>query len=464
MVSTSLLGQAITWFITIFVARMLTPEDYGLVALSGLFTVFANIVCQMGLGAAVIQSESVTENEQQSLYCFSLLMGICMLIIGWTVAAPLMTMLFDEPKLTGLVRFSSLVFLFSSAKSMPRNLMIKNMQFDKIAKIEMFSRILTSITVLIAVIQGAGVWALAAQWVLFELFLFLFFFFAVPIIPQFKSSFSDIKPLLIFGMHLMIRMILTQFYSMCDSAIIGKLGSQSFLGGYNFAKQLTNIPFDKIIGLINRVLFPYFSQNKNELEKLRQWTILSAQLQILLVLPFFIFLFYCANEAVTILLGANWLIAVFPLKVLCVANVFRIAESYNTNLLTALGKTYEQVKYVIAMSIAIILGMLGINAIFGITNSIFVWVVFYPALTFVLSSYTLKMINLRAIVLLKEIRTILFSIAILLIGLQVMDLLVTGPVWFTLVIKIVTGVTLYCSTLAITDLKRTKELVGMIFQ
>ncbi len=463
MVSTSLLGQSITWVITIFVARMLTPEAYGLIALTGLFTVFANIVCEMGLGAAVIQSDRVTREQQQTLYCFSLLMGICMFVLGWTVAAPLMAIVFAEPRLTGLVQFSSLVFLFSSAKSMPRNLMIKDMQFDKIAKIEMACRVLTSTTVLIAVLQGAGVWALAAQWVLFELFLFSFFFYSVPIIPQIKSPFSEIKPLLVFGCHLMVRTILTQFYNMCDSAIIGKLGSQSFLGGYNFAKQLTNIPFDKIIGLVNRVLFPYFSKEKEDLEKLRYWTILSAQLQILIVLPFFVFLFYCAHEIVTILLGNNWLIAIFPLKILCIANIFRIAESYNTNLLTALGKTLEQVKYVIAMSFSIILGMLGINAIFGITNSIFVWVVIYPALTFVLSSYTLKMINLSSIVLLKEIRTILFSIAILIAGLQLMDLLITGPVWFTLIIKIFLGFTLYCSALAILDLKKVKGLIAMIF-
>ncbi len=462
MVGTSLLGQGITWVITIFVARMLTPEDYGLVALSGLFTVFANIVCEMGLGAAVIQSDSVTGEEQQSLYCFSLLMGLCMFIIGWNVAAPLMVLIFDEPRLKGLVQFSSLVFLFSSAKSMPRTLMIKEMRFDKIAKIEMACRILTSFVVLIAVVQGAGVWALAAQWILFELFLFIFFFSSVPVIPCFKVSFSKIKPLLIFGMHLMVRTIFTQFYNMCDSAIIGKLGSQSFLGGYNFAKQLTNIPFDKIIGLINRVLFPFFSKNKGETEKLRHWTILSAQLQLLIVVPFYIFLFYCGHEVVTVLLGENWLIAVFPLKILSAANIFRVAESYNTNLLTALGKTAEQVKYVMAMSLAIIAGMLAIYFVFGITSSILVWVIFYPVLTMVLSLYTLKMIDLSGGVLLKETSTILYSIVALLVGLQVMDLLLSGTVWFTLVVKILVGGGLYCSALAILDLQRIKKLVAMI--
>src|SRR5512142_2793451 len=106
---TSLLGQVISWSVTIIVARLLTPEDYGLVALSGIFTVFAQSVAEMGISAAVIQRKDVTTTQIRALYSFSLLTGAGMSIVGVMIAAPVMARIFSEPRLTGLVRFASLV-------------------------------------------------------------------------------------------------------------------------------------------------------------------------------------------------------------------------------------------------------------------------------------------------------------------------------------------------------------------
>jgi O-antigen/teichoic acid export membrane protein len=456
MGGSSLLGQIVTWVITIIVARLLTPADYGLVTLSGLFTVFAQIVSEMGVGAAVIQSDEISQPQAQSLYAYSLLMGVGMMVVGILLGAPLMAWIFNEPRLEGLVRFSSLVFFLVAIKSMPRNLLARECRFDSIAKVETVSRILTSFCVLGMALMGFGVWALAAQWLLIELFQAVAFVRIKRVLPCLNAKFVEISAMLTFGLHLVARNALYQLYNLSDSFVIGKLASPSFLGGYAFARQLTNMPFEKVLRIINQVLFPYFSRDKDDLSRIGDWTMKAIEMQLVILVPFFIVLFFCAREVVLVLLGEQWEIAVYPLQVLCVANIFKLSESYSTNILTALGKLKEQLVYVFLLFLSIGGGMVAVSLLYNVKIALLVWVTIYPVIIYFLSRFTLTSINMRPYDIWVQVRNIVFSLCLLTICLYLISINLAGQIWVTLAVKIITGTLVFASSLLLLDGEKVK--------
>ena len=215
----SFLGQVITWSVTIIVARLLTPEDYGLVAISGLFTVFANMVCLMGISSAVIQADEVSEYQLRALYGLSILAGTLMLGLGLAVA-PFMAWFFNDDRLVALVSFQSLVFLVGAPKSLQWSLLARSTRFDVIAKVETVARVLTSFCALTMATLGFGVWTLASQWILIELFQLVGFCFYRRITPTFLIRWEEIKDLVIFGIKILARNSIGQLYASVDIFII----------------------------------------------------------------------------------------------------------------------------------------------------------------------------------------------------------------------------------------------------
>ncbi len=458
MGGTSVIGQIITWSVTIVVARLLSPEDYGLVAISGLFTVFAHSICLMGISSAVVQADSVSDYQIRALYGFSILMGVFMFCLG-LLAAPGMSWIFNDPRLTALVSFQNLVFLFGTPKSLQWSMLAREKRFDVIAKVETCSRILTSGCVLIMAASGVGVWTLASQWVLIELFQLIGFSVHRRITPTFVIRWEEIRDLLIFGVHVFLRNSIGQLYASVDVFIFGKLASASFLGAYTFSKQLTNMPFEKIITIINRVLLPYLSSEKGDMDSMRAWTLKVADLQALFLAPFFYLLFFCAEEAVLILLGENWSAAVLPLQIFCVANVFKLAESYAMLVLTALGRVAEQVRFVLVQLVVIGGAMFGLAVWVDVEISMYVWVTLYPILCFVFCRILLKAIGLGLGTVIGHLSTTLFAHAAFIGSVYGLDLMLSGPHWQTLFVKTAGGCTVYLLCLLVIDREKILKLL-----
>lgn len=442
----SFLGQIITWSTTIIVARILSPEDYGLIALAGLYTVFANYICMMGLSSAVVQVDDISDSQIRALYSFSLMMGVVMFVVG-LLAAPLMVWGFDEPRLYGLIIFQNLIFLLGSPKSLQWSVLARETRFDIIAKIETGGRILASMCGLAMAFSGFGFWTLAAQAVLLELFQFIGFTYARPIKPAFSIPWADIKSLLSFGVKVLCRNCLLQLNASASIMIFGKLTTQTFLGAYQFSRQLTNMPFDKIIMLVNRVILPYLSKDKADKAVMREWSIKAADFQSLLLAPFYYVLFFSAEETINILLGDGWEMAVYPLKIFCIASVFKLIESYVGVALTALGHIGIQVKFVVVQIVLISGGLLWLTLWYGPEVALWVWLTVYPVMCIYYGHLLAKRIDLDFRSLLHCIWPTLAAHATLIVSLIVVSTWFEGAYYVTLGIKIGTGTLVYFASL-----------------
>lgn len=457
----SLVGQIVTWSITIFVARLLTPEDYGLVAVSGIFIVFASTISEMGVGAAVIQSKSITSSQISSIYSVSLAVGVLMTTLG-CIAAPAFALIFDDERLTALVVVQSIVFFVSSAKSMQRNLLVRDVRFDLIAKIEFISRVATSLCSLGLALAGFGYWAIAPQGLILELFQLIFFAYIVKVKPSKFIASEDTYSLLKFGFKVLAKNLVYQLYNMVDTAVLGKFAAKDFVGAYTFSKQLTNMPFEKIIRIINQVLYPYMARKQADPLVLREWTFKSADLQLLTVAPFFYLLFFCSEEVVHILLGTTWSDAVFPMQIFCVASVFKLAESYNINCLTALGMISVQIRYTVLQLLIVGGGMLVVTLLFDAKSSTLVWITAYPVLSILYSRILFHALNISLIDMVVYLRKTLVSHFVMIITLVVAAPYIHGSEWFTFLAKVSLGLVTYIASIAVFDRKKISYILGFL--
>jgi O-antigen/teichoic acid export membrane protein len=313
------------------------------------------------------------------------------------------------------------------------------------------ARIATSISTLTLAYLGAGAWALAAQWLLLEFYMFLEYAAISRIVPKIRIDFDDIHDIFRFGVGVMLRNIAFKLYSLVDVTILGKLVSKTFLGGYTFSKQLTNMPFEKILTLVNRVLFPYFSRARKDLSVMRDWTVRVAELEALFLIPFFIMLFACAEQVILLMLGDNWGMAIFPMRIFCVACVFKLIENYNTMVLTALGYVKVQVLYTLAQLVFIAGGMCLFSLVMTPEKSIYVWIIFYPVIALVLNNFLVRKIKLSYRHVFKRLYKLIVAHGILVGTLFAIDRLFQGAVWSELAMKVLLGGAVYLFSIYLID-------------
>lgn len=397
MAANKLGGQVITWGITIVVARLLSPEDYGLIALSGIFTLFAMSISEMGIGAAVIQRDSISEDEIRSLYSVAILVGLGMTAMGYFAAIP-MALIYDEPRLIPLVRAQSIVFSFAALSGMQRNILVRNTCFSVVARIELCANVMTSLCALTLAWNGFGVWALVAQGLLTKLFEFVGFSYYSRIVPKLRVDFSAIYDVMRYGVVIMLNGLGNTLFMLSDTMILGKFASPLFLGGYSFGRNLTRLPFEKVLSIVNQVLFPFLSKEKNNPQQLRAWFGKLMKFELFLFLPFYVFLFFCAEEIVYIVLGPKWEIVILPLRVFCVASFFRLIDSFGSTLLIALGNVRIPF-YINIVKVAVVsLPILAVCYWIGYVESLYVWIITPPLISigylfFIKRSIQLQMVS-----------------------------------------------------------------------
>ena len=264
-----------------------------------------------------------------------------------------------------------------------------------------------------------------------------------------------------FGLKVLIRNLIGQLSASIDIVILGKLASQGFLGAYTFSKQITNLPFEKIIRIINQVLMPYLSKFKDDKISMRDWTIKVADLQLLIIAPFFYLVYFSADEIVALLLGSEWLMAVFPLKIFCIANIFKLTESYVSVALTALGKVNEQILFAFIQLILIGGMILIIGITVNVNSSLYVWITLYPILCIYFCHILLNSIGLGFLRIFLRVKTTLAAQLIMVFTLFLIDYSIVESTWQTLIVKFVTGILVYLIGLRIIDRSKIRLLFSI---
>ena len=314
--------QAIQFLGGIIMARLLLPEDFGLVAMVLVIFRFANIISDLGFTKALIQKKDVTELQKSTVFWFNLALSI-MLFVFFFIMAEKVGLFYNEPRVQNITKWLSLNFILTSFLVVPNSALIRSLDFKKITKIRVLSTVFSTLFAIGMALIGFGFWAIVAKNILSTLFLVIAFWIVVKWRPKLQFSTLEFKKLWAFGRNVSVSTIMTIINLEIERLVLGRYFDASTLGIYNRGMKYVKIPFTLGKGSLNKVLLSSFSRLQNDREAQWKQYLLYSELLLLVNIPISLLMFWTADEFIWILLGEKWMDSAFILKILSAGLIFQ---------------------------------------------------------------------------------------------------------------------------------------------
>jgi O-antigen/teichoic acid export membrane protein len=328
-------------FFSLFVlGRLLTPKAFGLMAMIMVVIEIVNVFARMGLSEAIIFKKDITDNEISSLYFLNISVGALLFLVVFMLSSPI-SLLYSEPELIPLIQILSSVFLISSFGVIFDILLRKNLCFDKVAKVNIFSHSSAFVCMIGLAWYGAGVYALVFGQLLANLtraLLLVGIGIRNSWFPRFHFSFSDIGFYLKFGLYRVLAMSANQFNSRVDQMLIGSMLGSVALGFYNVAFRIIYLPINQINPILTQVAFPFFSKIQDDTPRLKRNYLRYINLIMSINAPVLAGITALAPVLIPLLLGEKWISSVPIVQALAFYVFIRSIFNATGSLMMAKGK------------------------------------------------------------------------------------------------------------------------------
>lgn len=331
-------AQLVTFIVSIVLARLLMPEDYGTIALVTVFTAIMQVFVDSGLSTALIQKKDADNLDFSSVFYFNFAVCIILYLIMF-FAAPHIAAFYKMPELTPVVRVISLTIVISGVKGVQQSYVSRNMLFKRFFYATLGGTILSAFLGIAMAHLGFGVWAIVAQQLSNTAIDTLILWITVKWRPKLMFSWDRLKGLLGFGWKMLCSALLDTIYNNLRSLLIGKIYSSADLAYYNEGKKFPNLIVTNINTSIDSVLLPAMSKEQDDKDRVKNMTRRSITVSCYVMAPLMIGLACCASNVVTIVLTEKWLPCVFYLQIFCITYMFYPIHTANLNAIKAMGRS-----------------------------------------------------------------------------------------------------------------------------
>lgn len=433
-------AQLVGFIVSIVLARILLPENYGTIALVTVFTTIMQVFVDSGLGNALIQKKDADDIDFSTVFYTNIVFCLVLYLIIF-ITAPLIAKLYNDEILTAVTRVLGLTIIISGVKNVQQAYVSRQMIFKKFFFATLIGTIGAGILGILLALNGAGVWALVAQQIFNLTIDTIVLWITVKWRPKRVFSFARLKKLFSYGWKLLASSIIDTVYNNVRQLIIGKLYSSSDLAYYNKAKQFPELIVNNVNTSIDSVLLPTMSQEQENKEKVKMMTRRSIKTSIFIMAPLMVGLAFTANNIITLLLTDKWSASIPYLIVFAVTYMFWPIHTANLNAIKAMGRSDLFLRLeIIKKAVGVLLLLL--------TFRVSVWAM---ALSLLVSSVISQVINawpnrkLLNYSYLQQLKDILPSV-ILAIVMGILVYLVNFlnlPTLITLIIQIILGAIIY---------------------
>lgn len=358
--------QGIHFLVTLVLARILTPKDFGLIGMLAVFIALAQSLIDSGFSLALIRKLDRTDTDNSTVFYFNIVTSIFVYLLLYAIA-PFVSVFFHEPQLTELMRILCLVVIINSFSVIQRVIYTSAVNFKVQAKATTLAAIISGIIGIVMAIQGFGVWALVFQQLSSAFFNTLLLWFYSKWRPIFVFSWKSFKELYLFGFNMMIVGVVETLYQNSYQIFIGRFFSAVDLGYFTQAKQISNLPSTNISTIISRVTYPIMSGIQNDNVRLSMLYRKLACAISFIVFPLMCGLAALSSPIVEILIGSKWQFAAVLIVPLSFSFMFYPVHVVNMNVLQVKGKSKlylktEIIKKIISVTVLILTIPLGIIA------------------------------------------------------------------------------------------------------
>ncbi|MGO5275865.1 lipopolysaccharide biosynthesis protein [Holdemanella porci] len=331
-------AQGVKLVVELVLARILLPEDYGLIALVTVFIQILNVFVDSGLGNALIQKKDADDLDFSTVFYFNI--AWCLILYLFLFAsAPFFASFYGKSQLTPVLRVLGLQVIISGIKNVQQAYVSRTMQFKRFFYATLAGTLGAAVIGIIMAYQGFGVWALVCQQLFNVLVDTAVLWITVKWRPKKMFSFVRLKELFNYGWKLLASSLLDTIYTEIRQLIIGKLYSSSDLAFYNRGMQFPNLIVTNINTSIDSVLLPTMSKEQDNKERVKKMTRRSIQVSTYIMAPLMIGLACCASNVVTLILTEKWLPSVLFLQIFCITYMFYPIHTANLNAIKAMGRS-----------------------------------------------------------------------------------------------------------------------------
>jgi O-antigen/teichoic acid export membrane protein len=331
-------AQLVTTIVSIILARILMPEDYGIVAIVNIVITICNVFVSYGFGTALIQKKDADDIDFSSVFYANIALSAVLYIIVF-FTAPLIAQFYENDLLTPVLRVMGIRLPIAAINSVQQAYVSRKMQFRKFFIATLFGTIISGVVGIFMAYKGYGVWALVAQYLTNVCIDTIVLWFVVRWRPKLAMSWKKLKGLLSFGWKMLLSGLLNTGYQELRSLIIGKKYSSTDLAYYDQGKKYPAVIANNIDSSLTSVLLSSMSKVQDDKEKLKRATRNSIKLSSYLIMPCMVGFACLAEQFVEVVLTDKWLPAVPYIIIMCIVYMFYPIHTANLTAIQAAGRS-----------------------------------------------------------------------------------------------------------------------------
>lgn len=318
-------GIIIQLVVTAILARLLSPHEFGIIAICTVAIAFFQQFTDMGIGIAIVQRQDLSSIDYNHLFSFSIYFGILLSIVFIVASYPI-AVFYDSSNLVIYMQLLSIQLLFSTFNMVPNALIVKQKNFRFLAIRQVSIQVVMGVLACLAAFNGCGVYSLLITPIFSSVFTFIVTFKANNLLFLPKFSLQPLRKIFSYSFYQLAFGIVNYFSRNLDKLLIGRYLNMSALGYYEKSYRLVLLPMQNITGVINPIVQPILAEYQNDKVRLGGYLLKIVKTINLICFPISVIGYFCASECIILFFGNQWWNAVPCFKILCISIGFQAAN------------------------------------------------------------------------------------------------------------------------------------------
>ncbi|MFV8281349.1 lipopolysaccharide biosynthesis protein [Christiangramia marina] len=386
--------QLISFVVSIILARLLLPAEFGLIGMIAVFIHVGDALLKSGLSQSLIRNTNNEQDDYSTVFFFNLAASIILYLIIY-LTAPLIADFYEQPVLAEIVRLYCLIFIISAFTAVQQTRMTIEMDFKKQTIISIPSIVLGGVTGISLAYLGFGVWSLVWNQLVTGFTRSIQFWIYSDWKPTLEFNVQKFKSHLNFGYKLTLSTLIQRIFASLYILVIGKFFSASQVGFYTRADTMKNLPVTNLTMALEKVTFPLFAKIQDDDEKLKRVYKRVIMMVVFIIAPLMLSLGVLAEPIFRFLFTEKWLPAVPYFQILCIAGIFYPLHIYNSNVFMVKGRSDILLKLTMIKQALLVIGVI-VALPFGVISLMWSQVIVSIISFYIIGYYTGRMINYSA--------------------------------------------------------------------
>ena len=451
--------QLLNLIIGIFLARLLSPGEYGIVGMLAIFTLLANNLQESGFGVALINIKNITHNDYNSVFWFNVGTSVLLYAILF-LCAPLIAAFFHQPCLIPLSRFVFLAFIIASFCISPNAMLVRDLKMKEKAITSLSALIISGTVAVVMAIKGFSYWSLATQQVLYNVVICFGRYYYTRWCPTFKIDFTPVKRMFSFSYKVLITTVLTTINNNVLTVIFGRLFPAQAVGNFTQANKWNTMANQLVTNTVAQVAQPVLTRVTDDNERQRRIFGKMLRFTAFLAFPALFGLAMVAPQVILLAIGDKWVDSIPLLQILCISGAFIPLYTVYQNLFLSQGKSDIYMWLTISQIAIMLIAVLACHKM-GITAMVIAFACINIMWLLAWQVFAHRLIGYRFVSMLRDLLPFML-IALAVMGLTYLVTRSISNMYILLIARILLAAALYVITMKLLHARILEECIEFI--